>query len=137
MPSPRKVAALSSGLLVRQQASAESYQAAVADDLAGTVEHVLNTRYAGARLTQQTASRPHPVAQVVTSESLLAELAAARQSTPSQPRAIDSATPRRSGSRPARVFAFVAFAMIVYALLMKSPWRDQVPSIDRIAHLLN
>jgi hypothetical protein len=137
MPSSTKVAALSSGLLARQQPSADSYQAAVADDLASTVEHVLNTRYAVGRLTEQTASKLHAVAQVVTSDSLLAELAEARQSTPREPPAAESAAPRKSGSPLLRLFAFVGVAMIVYALILKSPWRDQVPSIDRIVQLLN
>lgn len=137
MPSPRKVAALSSGLLVRQQASGESYEAAVADDLAATVEHVLSTRYAGARPTDQTASRPHGVAQAITSESLLAELAAARQANPREPRAADSAPSPKSGSPLLRLFAFAGVATIGYGLLMKSPWHDQIPSLERIVHLLH
>src|SRR5260221_9285952 len=55
-----------------------TYQASMADELAGTVEHLLNTRYAAARLAEEIPSRR--VVQTITGESLLAELAAARQS---------------------------------------------------------
>jgi hypothetical protein len=137
MPSSRKTAALSSGLVVRHQSAAQSHQAAVADELASVVEHVLSTRYAGARLTEQAEARPRGVAQTVTSDTLLAELAVARQSTPREPRAAESAAPKKSGSPLLRLFAFVGVAMIVYALLLRSPWHDQVPSIDRIVQLLN
>jgi hypothetical protein len=137
MPSSGKLAELRSGLLVRNQPSAESYQAAAADDLAETVEHVLNTRYAVGRLTERTTPKLHAVAQVVTSDSLLAELAEARQSTPREPRVVESEVQKKSGSPLLRLFAFVGVAMIAYALLLKSPWRDQVPSIDRIVQLLN
>ncbi len=111
MPSLRKAAALSSG---RHQPSAESYQATVADDLAGTT---------------------------VTAESLLAELAAARQSRGGQPRSrpADSEKPRRSGSFLGRTFACACVAMILLTLVCMSPLRDYVPSplrdhVDRITH---
>lgn len=137
MAAPRNVAVLPSSLVAQEQPSAGSYEAAVADDLAGTVEHVLNSRYSGARMSEESSPRPRAIMQPVTSESLLAELAVARQSRPAEPRATEAETPRRSRSRALRLFAFVGFAMIAHALLMKSPWRDQVPSIDRITQLLN
>jgi hypothetical protein len=137
MSSLRKVAALSSGLLKQQQASAESHQAAAADDLASTVEHVLGSRYAGARAAEQTASKPQFVAQTVTSASLLAELAVAKASRPSEPRVADAVTSSKRRSPLLGLFAFVGCAMILYGFLLKSPWHDQVPSIDRIMQLLN
>lgn len=107
----------------------------MADELASTVEHLLSTRYAARRLAEESPSTR--VVPTVTSESLLAELAAARKSGPAEPRAVVAEEPRRARSPALRLFAVVGVAMIVYALLMKSPWRDQLPSPDRIAHLLN
>ncbi len=141
MRSSRKVAALSSSLLVREQASAASYQAAVADDLAGTVEHVLNSRYSGTRI-EEPSSRPRGVVQTITGESLLAELAAARADQPQRAsRSGDSETPRRSGSFLGRVFAFGCVAVVLLTLVCLSPFRDYVPSplryqVDRVTHLL-
>jgi hypothetical protein len=112
-----------------------TYQATMADELASTVEHVLSTRYALARVTEQTAAKLQAVAQVVTSESLLAELAAARPSRPSELPAAEPEAPRKK-SPLLGLFAFVGCAMILYGLLLKSPWHDQVPSIDRITQLL-
>ena len=137
MSSLRKVAALSSGLRERQQASAESHQAAAADDLASTIEHVLSSRYAGAPATEQTASKPQFVAQTVTSDSLLAELGVAKASRPSEPRVADAVTSSKRRSPLLGLFGFVGCAMIVYGFLLKSPWHDQVPSINRITQLLN
>jgi hypothetical protein len=135
MSSLRKVAALSAGLLDRQQASAESHQAAAAGDLASTVEHVLSSRYADARATEQTVSKPQFVAQTITAESLLAEIAVARQSRPAEPAAAE--TPQRSRSPALLLFGFAGFAMVLYGFLLKSPWHNQVPSIDRIMQLLS
>ncbi|HKW55373.1 MAG TPA: hypothetical protein VJO12_16910, partial [Stellaceae bacterium] len=78
--------------------------------MAGTVEHVLNTRYAGARRGEQAEAKPRGVAPTVTSDSLLAELAAARQSAPREPRAADPAPPRKSSSGLLRAFLFIGFA---------------------------
>lgn len=130
MPSPRKAAALSSGLLVRQQPSAESYQAAAADDLAGAVEHVLNSRYSATRVTEEPTPRPRGIMQPVTSESLLAELAAARQSGGDRPRSrsADQEKPRQSGSFLGRTFAFGCVAVILLTLACMSPFREYVPS---------
>jgi len=109
--------------------------------LAGTVEHVLNSRYSGTRVPEGPSSRPHGVAQTVTAESLLAELAAARQSRGGQPRSrpADSEKPRRSGSFLGRTFACACVAMILLTLVCMSPLRDYVPSplrdhVDRITH---
>jgi hypothetical protein len=137
MASSRKAAALNSGLLVRQQAAAESHQAAAAGDLASTVEHVLSSRYADARATEQTVSKPQLVAQTVTSESLLAELAVAKASRPSEPRVSDAVTSSRRRSPLLGLFAFIGCAMILYGFLLKSPWHNQVPSMDRVMQLLN
>jgi hypothetical protein len=125
---------------LREEAPASrdrSYQAEMADDLASTVEHVLSTRYARASMMEQRETRPHPAVQEITSESLLTELAAAKRSRPAEPCVGESKTPPRSGSPALRLLAFVGLAIIGYALLMKSPWRDQVPSLERMTQLLN
>jgi hypothetical protein len=139
MPRTRKVAELSSSLLVRHPPSAESYQAAVADDLASTVEHLLNSRYSGTRMTQEPSSRPR-MAQTITDESLLAELAAARRSGGDRRgslRTADSAMQRRSSSFLGRAFAGGCVAIILLTLVCMSPFRDYVPSplrepVDRV-----
>ena len=132
----RKVAGLSSSLPVEEQPQAESYEAAIADDLAGTVEHVLNSRYSGTRAPEAPA-KPRAAMREITSESLLAELAAARQANPRQHRVAEPEKAPRKRSPALALFAFIGIAMIGYALLLKSPWHDQVPSPDSIVQLLH
>jgi len=106
--------------------------------LASTVEHLLNTRYAGTRLTEEPSSRPRGVVQTITGESLLAELAAAKESRTDQPQRRAPETARRSGSFLGRAFACGCVAVILLTLVCMSPFRDYVPSplrdrVDRIA----
>lgn len=132
----RKVAGLSSSLAVQEQPEAESYEAAVAEDLAGTVEHILNSRYSGTRAPEEPA-KPRAAMREITSDSLLAELAAAREANPRQHHVAEPEKAPRKRSPALRLFAFIGFAMIGYGFLLKSPWRDQVPSVDRILQLLH
>jgi|SRR5690348_9004628 hypothetical protein len=132
----RKVAGLSSSVPVPEQPQAESYEAAVADDLAGAVEHVLNSRYSGTRAPEEPA-KPRAAIREVTSDSLLAELTAAREANPQQPQVAEPEQAPRKRSPALPLFAFIGFAMIGYGLLLKSPWHDQVPSLDRILQLLH
>src|SRR5258707_2577465 len=140
-PPPKKFPSRRSDPRLGSHEAHGTYQASMADELAGTVEHLLNTRYAAARLAEEIPSRR--VVQTITGESLLAELAAARQSRGDQPasRSADPETPRRSGSFLGRVFAFGGVAVILLTLVCLSPFRDYVPSplrdqVDRVTHLL-
>jgi hypothetical protein len=72
MAAPKKIARLHAAeahAKTRAHEGDGSYQAAVADELAGTVERVLNTRYAGAGATEQTVPRPHGARQARKSKS--------------------------------------------------------------------
>lgn len=131
----RKVAGLGSSLAVQEQPEAQSYEAAVADDLAGAVEHILNSRYSGTREPDAPA-KPRAAMREITSASLLAELAAAREANPQPQHVAEPETAPRKRSPALKLFAFIGFAIIGYGLLLKSPWRDQVPSLDRILQLL-
>lgn len=138
--APRQVASQRSRLPLVSGEAEGTYQASMADELASTVEHLLSTRYAAARLAEEVPSRR--VVHTITDESLLAELAAARQSGASHrasSRSDDSEMPRRSGSLLGRVFAFGCVAVILLTLGCLSPFRDYVPSplrdhVDRITH---
>ncbi len=76
-----------------------------------------------------------------TAESLLADLAAARQSganlhaVQSTPEKLVE-TSRRSSSVFDRALVFGALAAGSLALLTMSPLHDRIPAIDRITHLL-
>ena len=88
----------------------------------------------------ESSPRSRGVMQEITAESLLAELAAARQSgadqwVPSRPE--EAETPRKSGSVFDQALVFGALAVGLFALLTMSPWRDRVPQIERITNLLN
>src|SRR5260370_8239407 len=83
MPPPKKGPSRRSDPRLGSHEAHGTYQASMADELAGTVEHLLNTRYAAARLAEEIPSRR--VVQTITGESLLAELPAARQSRGAQP----------------------------------------------------
>jgi hypothetical protein len=133
--APKQVASQRSSLPLVSDQTDGTFQASMADELASTIEHLLSVRYAAARVAEELPSRPQRIVHTITSESLMVELAAARQSRPAAPRTAEPETPRRP-SPALRVFAVIGFVMIAYALLMKSPWRDQVPSIDRITQLL-
>ncbi len=82
------------------------------------------------------SSRPHRVMPTVTAESLMAELAAAKQSGAGQ-HWVQSApekseTPQHSGSAFDRALVYGAVAVGLFALLTMSPWRDRLPGIERI-----
>ena len=119
-----------------------TFQAAVADELASTVEHLLTTRYAAERVAEE--SQPKRVLQTVTAESLLAELAAAkaaRRDQPSSP-APDPKTARRSGSSAGRLFVLGLIAVVLLVMACRSPLKDYVPSplrdqVDRVLARLN
>jgi hypothetical protein len=118
-----------------------TFQASMANELADTVEHLLSTRYAAQRLAEE--SPPKRVVQTVTSESLLAELAAARQAQGYQPtsRAAEPEPPRRSGLSLGKILALGGVAVILLVFACLSPFRDYVPSplrdqVDRAAHFL-
>jgi len=110
-----------------------SHQPAAADELAATIEHVLVSRYASKRPVQEPA-KPHLAISAITADSLMAELAQARQS-----RTEGAASTSRQASRPPkkpasaldRMFAFGGIALVLFALLALSPWRDSFlsPSI--------
>lgn len=113
-----------------------SHQPAAAAELAATIEHVLVSRYASNRKTQETPQKPHIALAAITADSLIAELAQARQSRSEQGEA--ASTPRPSSRPPKkatsvvdRIFAFGGLALVLFALLALSPWRDSFlsPSI--------
>jgi hypothetical protein len=84
-----------------------SYKAAVADELAGAVERVLNTRYAGADSpTAQSAPLPRGSRQAI---KLVIWVAA-----------------------PSVVCLSV---VILYALLVAFPWLTHISSVDRLLNL--
>jgi len=105
-----------------------TFRASVADELASTVEHLLTTRYAAERLAEEVPATR--LVQTVTSESLLAELAAARQAQGHQPvsRGAEPEPTQRSGSSIGKLFALGCIAVVVLVVACKSPLRDYVPS---------
>ena len=124
------------GMPPEPSAAIASHQPAAADELAATIEHVLVSRYAGARPVQDSTSKPRLVVTAVTADSLLAELAEARQSRSGEKK---PAAARRSPQAPKkpmslldRAFAFGGIALVLFALLVLSPWRDSFlsPSIS-------
>ena len=125
-----------------EEEPAASHQPAAADELAATIEHVLGSRYASGRQAQNSTPAPRAiVGSAVTADSLLAELALARQSRAEESgstsrRATRSSDPSRAPKKPTslvdRAFAFGGLALIVFALLALSPWRDALsPTISR------
>ena len=123
------------GMPLTPPATIASLQPAVADELTATIEHVLVSRYASGRPVQDTAPKPRLVATAVTADSLMAELAQARQSQSEQnkPKSSrrSSRAPKKARSLLDRAFAFGGLALILFALLVLSPWRDSLlsPSI--------
>jgi hypothetical protein len=88
-----------------------SYKAAVADELAGAVERVLNTRYAGADSpTAQSAPLPRGSRQAIKSKS-------------------------PSVSWVAAPSVVCLSAVILYALLVAFPWLTHISSVDRLLNL--
>ena len=125
------------GMSLNSPSTTASHGPAVADELAATIEHVLGSRYAGGRPVQDSAPKPRLAATAVTADSLMAELAQARQSRSERN---EPASPRRSSRGPKkapsfldRAFTFGGLALILFALLVLSPWRDSFLS-PSIAH---
>jgi hypothetical protein len=123
------------GMPLEPPATTATLRPAVADDLAATIEHVLGSRYASGRPIQDSAPKPRLVATAVTGDSLMAELAQARQSRSeqSEPKSSrrSSRGPKKAPSFLDRAFTFGGLALILFALLALSPWRDSFlsPSI--------
>lgn len=111
--------------------------ATVADELAATIEHVLGSRYAGTRTAPEAEPKPRLVASAVTSDSLMAELKQARQSrAPEDKPAASSRSAHRPKKAPSfldRAFLFGGCALVLFVLLVLSPWRDTFLS-PSIAH---
>jgi hypothetical protein len=112
--------------------------AGMADELAATIEHVLGSRYAGTRPAVESAPPPRRLGSAVTADSLMAELAAARQARSSDhdnarqlPKS--SRVPRKAASLLDRLFAVGGIALVLFALLALSPWRDSLP-LPSITH---
>ncbi len=88
----------------------------------------------------ESSPRPHRVMPTITAESLLAELAAAKQSGASphwvQPGPEKSETPRKSSSAFDRALVYGAVVVGLFALLTVSPWRDRIPAIERVTQFL-
>ncbi len=90
---------------------------------------------------QAEAFKSHAVMAAFTAESLLADLAAAKQSGASL-HCVQSApeklteTPQRSSSAFDRALVFGALAAGLFALLTMSPWHDRIPALERITQLL-
>jgi hypothetical protein len=124
-----------------EEPAAASHQPAAADELAATIEHVLGSRYASGRQAQNSTPTPRViVGSAVTADSLLAELALARQARSEEGgtrRRTGSSDPSRAPKKPTslvdRAFAFGGLAIILFALLALSPWRDSFlsPTISR------
>jgi hypothetical protein len=124
----RQVGLLRSDLPSVAPATTETFQASIADELASTVEHLLSTRYAAERLAEEAPAKR--VVQTVTSESLLDELAVARQARGNEPatRAAEPEPPRRSASPLIRIVAFGVVGIVLLVLVCLSPYRDYVPT---------
>jgi hypothetical protein len=124
----RQVGLLRSDVPSVAPAATETFQASIADELASTVEHLISTRYAAERLAEEAPAKR--VMQTVTSESLLAELAAARQARGNEPatRVAESKPPRRSGSPVVRIVAFGVIGIVLLIFVCLSPYRDHVPA---------
>jgi hypothetical protein len=105
-----------------------SHQPAAADELAATIEHVLGSRYAGARAAPEAMPKPRLVASTVTVDTLMAELSEARQSRATEsklaPLRQSVRAPKKVTSLLDRAFALGGVALVLFALLALSPWRD-------------
>jgi hypothetical protein len=125
------------GMPIEPPATAASLQPVIADELAATIEHVLGSRYASCRPVQDPTPKARLVTTEVTADSLIAELALARQSRSGEsepaPSRQSSRAPKKPMSLLDRVFALGGVALVLFALLALSPWRDSVlsPSLTR------
>jgi hypothetical protein len=105
-----------------------SHQPAAADELAATIEHVLGSRYAGTRAAPASTEKPRLVASTVNANTLMAELAEARQARVGDSKASTLRqtvrAPKKVTSLLDRAFAMGGVALVLFALLALSPWRD-------------
>ena len=111
-----------------EPAAAASHRPAAADELAATIEHVLGSRYAGARAALVTTEKPRLATSTVTVDTLMAELAEARQARIGDTKASTLRQtvkpPKKTTSLIDRAFAMGGVALVLLALLALSPWRD-------------
>jgi hypothetical protein len=111
-----------------EPAATASHQPAAADELAATIEHVLGSRYTGARAAPESTEKPRLVGSAVTVDSLMAELAQARQARVGDSKVATSRqtvrAPKKATSLLDRAFAMGGVAIVLFALLALSPWRD-------------
>jgi hypothetical protein len=125
------------GMPIEPPATAASLQPVIADELAATIEHVLGSRYATGRPVQDPTPKARLVTTEVTADSLIAELALARQSRSGESKPAPSRQSSRAPKKPMslldRAFALGGVALVLFALLALSPWRDSVlsPSLTR------
>ena len=118
-----------------------SHQPAAADELAATIEHVLGSRYAGMRAAAPASTeKPRLAASTVTADTLMAELAEARQARIGDTKAATLRqtvrAPKKAASLLDRLFAMGGVALVLFALLAISPWRDSIlpPGIANFFH---
>jgi len=117
-----------------------SHQPAAADELAATIEHVLGSRYAGARAAPASTEKPRLTSSTVTADTLMAELAEARQARVGDTKAATLRrtvrAPKKATSLLDRAFALGGVALVLFALVALSPWRDSVlpPGLANLFH---
>jgi hypothetical protein len=120
------------GMPIEPPATAASLQPVIADELAATIEHVLGSRYATGRPAQDPTPKARLVTTEVTADSLIAELSLARQSRSGESKPAPSRQSSRAPKKPMslldRAFALGGVALVLFALLALSPWRDSVLS---------
>jgi hypothetical protein len=123
-----------------EPAAIASHRPAAADELAATIEHVLGSRYAGARGAPASMEKPRLVSSPVTVDTLMAELTASRQARVGDTKASTLRqtvrAPKKTTSLLDRAFAMGGVALVLFALLALSPWRDSfLPSgISNLFH---
>ena len=123
-----------------EPAAITSHQPAAADELAATIEHVLGSRYAGARAAPVPTEKARLATSTVTADTLMAELAEARQARIGDTKA----STLRQTVKPAkktvslvdRAFAMGGVALVLFVLLALSPWRDSFlpPGLSHFFH---
>jgi hypothetical protein len=123
-----------------EPAATASHQLAAADELAAAIEHVLGSRYAGAPAAPASTEKPRLVTSTVTVDTLMAELAEARQARVGDTKAATLRQTVRAAKKPTslldRAFAMAGVALVLFALLALSPWRDSFmpPGISHFFH---
>src|SRR5690242_4283476 len=123
-----------------EPAATASHQPAAADKLAATIEHVLGSRYTGIRAAPVSAEKPRLVSSTVNADTLMAELAVARQARIGDTKAATLRqtvrAPKKASSLLDRAFAMGGVALVLFALVALSPWRDSVlpPGLANLFH---